>query len=111
MPHAFRLIPVPMNLDDPRWRGSWLRKPCIVVAGDEDAARDAATLFFATAELGRSAGSPWSDPVLVHCGSAPVPARAVDGGVYDMMGEPLRPTEPVLWPSDARPHPCEPSTL
>ena len=27
---AYRLLPVPMRLDDPRWRRSWRQKPCLV---------------------------------------------------------------------------------
>ena len=67
---GFRLTPVPMHLDDPRWHKSWRQKPCLVFEISEARARAAASEFFSTLDRslhGSVAGYPWEDPHLVAC--------------------------------------------
>jgi hypothetical protein len=66
---VFRLIPVPMYLDDPRWRRSWRRKPCLLFHFSEELARDAAARFFSVtpASFPTLGGEPWTDPKLAAC--------------------------------------------
>ncbi len=85
----FRLIPVPMHLDDPRWRSSWRRKPCQVRHLTEDLAREAAAQFFKPPALDAAFGSPWLDQNLVSCSEAETTGRltAADlGAVVDLGG-------------------------
>ena len=43
----YRLVPVPMCLDDPRLNRSWRQKPCLVFHSSESEARVVAARFFA----------------------------------------------------------------
>jgi hypothetical protein len=89
----FRLLPVPMHLDDPRWHRSWWRKPCQVVHASEQQARAAAALYFATADGQIIASSPWDDPELVHCEastSAPLDDTLTPGAVLDLGSQRIR---------------------
>jgi len=77
---SFRLIPVPMYLDSPRWAASWRQKPCIVVHTSEDLARATAARFFRITKSDSPARSPWSDPNLVSC----IDAGSVEGLVGEL---------------------------
>lgn len=66
----YRLLPVPMRLDDPRWHRSWRQKPCLVYHISESQARSAAARFFTVEGAGVFAGFPWDDPTLVMCEAA-----------------------------------------
>jgi Protein of unknown function (DUF3124) len=77
----FRLIPVPMHLDDPRWRKSWRQKPCLVFHLTEEQARETAAQFFKATLIGSGAraGFPWNDPELVVCHEDSVPESMRSG--------------------------------
>ncbi len=87
---AFRLIPVPMHLDDPRWRKSWRQKPCLVFEASEARARAAASEYFSTLDgslHGSVAGYPWEDPHLVACEPQASVGRASTAVIADLGGE------------------------
>lgn len=90
---AYRLLPVPMRLDDPRWRRSWRQKPCLVYHVSEGRARSAAARFFAVEGVGVFTGFPWDDPALVICEAreiaAEMRAAAQFGAVHDLGGDPI----------------------
>ena len=94
MIRGFRLIPVPMHLDDPRWRSSWGLKPCLVIHASEDLARDAAAQFFKPSRFDAPFGSPWLDTTLVSCSEYQGPSRIAQaelGTVLDLSGGPIEP--------------------
>lgn len=67
---AFRLLPIPMRRDDPRWQRSWWQKPCLVFEVSEERARAMASHYFSTLEGRLPAavgGHLWDDPGLVAC--------------------------------------------
>ena len=72
---AYRLLPVPMRLDDPRWRCSWRQKPCLVYHVSEGRARGAAARFFAVGGWVCSRVFPWNDPALVMCEACEIAGR------------------------------------
>ena len=87
------LLPLPMHLDDPRWRASWRRKPCLVYHVSEGQARGAAARFFATRPQDGFVGFPWDDAALVHCEAREITAEARAaaqfGAVRDLGGDPI----------------------
>ncbi|HEX2136932.1 MAG TPA: DUF3124 domain-containing protein [Microvirga sp.] len=104
---VFRLVPVPMRLDDPRWRWSWWRKPCLVVHVREELARATAARIFHPSPVEAPFQSPWTDPDLVTCsdgGAAGIPTQA--GAVFDLGGGPINrrdvPDEPAVTTVSAR---------
>jgi hypothetical protein len=79
-----------MHLDDPRWRSSWRRKPCLVLHMGEELSREAAAQFFKPPTLDAPFGSPWLDPALVTYAEDERPGstfRADLGAVLDLSGE------------------------
>lgn len=88
---AFRLIPVPMHLDDLRWCKSWRQKPCFVFELSEARARAAASVFFSTLDQslhGSVAGYPWDDLHLVACEpQASVGRASTAAAITDLGGE------------------------
>jgi hypothetical protein len=90
---AYRLLQVPMRLDDPRWRRSWRQKPCLVYHVSEGRARGAAARVIAVEGVGVFTGFPWDDPALVMCEArqiaAEMRATAHFGAVRDLGGDPI----------------------
>ena len=98
-PKLFKLIPVPMRLDDPRWRASWHLKPCTVWHTSEVLARAAAGRHFQVRAVqpGILLGDPWSDPDLVVCLEDNVLNEASEalvlGSVFDLGGGHINPAD------------------
>ena len=101
-PKLFKLIPVPMRLDDPRRRASWHLKPCTVWHTSEVLARAAAGRHFQVRAVqpGILLGNPWSDPDLVVCLEDDVLNKASEalalGRVFDLGGGTSTPLTPHM---------------